>query len=164
MMDKNTQQPVAWISERGLPESVASAPKLPTGTLLYTAPPVPRDVLMALAVEVRTAMVSSCEAWGGIVQATKRVNLAAIADRYVDQVPQIELDIALFAKTIGDFEACNETDTPHETLLQFARAGWLHCIEFEVIENDTLKCVRFQITKAGRAVLASAQDQKEGSA
>lgn len=66
-------------------------------------------------------------------------------------------DTELFAKTIDDFEACGETDTPQDALLQFASAGWLHCVMFEVLEDDTLGCVKFQITNAGRAMLSAAQ-------
>lgn len=54
-------------------------------------------------------------------------------------------DLAAFAETIGDFEACGETATPYDTLMRWTTMGWLECI-------------RFDITPEGRAALAAAPE------
>lgn len=77
-MDKNTHQPVAWIDDDGMVFWKDGIP--PDGTDLFAAQPVPRDVLMAVAEDVRSAI----HEYNGVD--ISGVNLAAIADRYASQV------------------------------------------------------------------------------
>lgn len=39
-------------------------------------------------------------------------------------------ELRLFAHTLEQFEDCNETDTPYETLMKWANRGWLECERF----------------------------------
>lgn len=79
-MDKNTQQPVAWIDDDGMVFWKDGIP--PDGTDLFAAPPVPRDVLMAFGVEV----ADKSHAAGVIGNLFTDEDIAAIADRYASQV------------------------------------------------------------------------------
>lgn len=90
-MDKNTQQPVAYrwrfgsesIDTRWHYSDVPLVPYLDrTVECLYTAPPVPRDVLMAFGVEV----ADKAHAAGVIGNLFTDEDIAAIADRYASQV------------------------------------------------------------------------------
>lgn len=99
-MDKNTQQPVAWqYSERvwvpGLSDYIwrdkIDSEKPAGGALkdlrpLYAdqpAPPVPRDVLMAVAQEVLDECLEYLDGPSG------RIDISAIADRYATQQASI---------------------------------------------------------------------------
>lgn len=93
-MEKNTQKPVARIGERGLPEYVACAPKLPNGTQLYLATPVPRDVLMAAMTEV-CGWIDANDPWP---------DLDDIADRYTGKVqPEPVCQTCDGTGVIGDY-------------------------------------------------------------
>lgn len=232
-MEKNTQQPVGWVWQ--FPDGEYYETPHHTkeecerdccgydgvAVPCFTAPPMPRDVLMAVAQEVLDECLEYLDGPRG------RINIAAIADRYASKVqpepvnqqllaaledlaidmkiaqgnmriaairdpkwegcaeaiqPRVDAaeaaiaaaeaaqqsadwfvttpDINLFDKTMGDFDACGETDTPQETLMLFAQHGWLHCVAFEVTADDTLECINFQITNAGRAALAAHKAQE----
>lgn len=103
MMDKNTQQPVAQITGGKTYMSVElleNCPAdLPNGAQLYLSTPVPRDVLMALGEEVRSACYDAAMVrqsisgakWdrftaGKCAEAVSMVNTVAIADRYASKV------------------------------------------------------------------------------
>lgn len=79
-MEKNTQQPVAWIDDDGMVFWKDGIPH--DGTDLYSAPPVPRAVLMAFGEEV-LAEASKSQAITGFCM---NINISAIADRYASQV------------------------------------------------------------------------------
>lgn len=98
-MDKNTQQPVAWIDDDGMVFWKDGIP--PDGTDLFISPTVPRDVLMAA--------VRDMAVW--IFQNDKLPtdgDIADIADRYAGKVqPDVELvsyapDMATSTLRIGE--------------------------------------------------------------
>ena len=118
-MDKNTQQPVAWVVYNGwrkelpflteeaasdfvaaeqlhsdLSGSLAAYRVIPT----YTAPPVPRDVLMAALNEVNTKYMEVCGAQFGDEY------IAALADRYASKVAQAgPVNRQLLAETVAAY-------------------------------------------------------------
>lgn len=68
------------------------------------------------------------EAWQ-IWQASARA-LAAIPAQAATAGAITADEIKLFAHTLEQFEDCNETDTPYETLMKWANRGWLECERF----------------------------------
>lgn len=100
---RNARQPMAWAVLRdGEVWRVSRFEPTKMGEVggavfvpLYTAPPVPRDVLMALAHEVRKTMIevayNSQTPHGTITREMASVDLATIADRYAIQVKPEQL-------------------------------------------------------------------------
>lgn len=122
-MDKNTQQPVARINTvGGYPddsrhelELLVKHCHLFDGQLLYTAPPVPRDVLMAAMKDVYDEcdrQASDCEHYY-----SAKVDLAAIADRYASKV-QPERSGVTLEEMVEQLKAGENGDAISEAMTQ----------------------------------------------
>lgn len=100
-MDKNTQQPVAWVWQFEDGEFYETPHHTKeecerdccgydgVAVPCFTTPPMPRDVLMAFGEAVRDAVwEESGEGWNGEYpgNAMPKVDISAIADRYASQV------------------------------------------------------------------------------
>lgn len=137
---QNTQQPVAWQhtldSTEGIAENepwvvMTDSPDNPfgvpgrdysesfpwTAVPLYTAPPVPRDVLMAVAEEVRASLSAvvcdSSEPW----VASSQFDLDAIVDRYASQV-QPERNTVTLEEMVEQLKAGENGDAISEAMTQ----------------------------------------------
>ena len=69
-------------------------------------------------------------------------------------------ELRLFAHTLEQFEDCNETDTPYETLMKWANRGWLECERFisTAEGNRVLEGIAPPLFAASDLPTASAQD------
>lgn len=110
-MDKQqTQHPVAWVNcdelDNMLDDRTATVAGVCDGwrsTPLYTATPVPRDVMMAFGEAVRDAVwEESGEGWNGEYpgNAMPKVDISALADHYASQVQPVGRDAVALLREI----------------------------------------------------------------
>lgn len=174
-MDKNTQQPVAWMLEcptmtgdtgwkLSWNQSGAGVCNRLAGEdhekALYTAPPVPRDVLMALAAEVRDATYDAVRESGLYPAGSDLpdIDIAAIAYRYASQVRPERCQCCGYLVTESEHKGClragRAANAPEPVNQQMLRT--LHHIEGAAKD---IRVERHHIASAARAAIDAAMQK-----